>query len=409
MALDQSAAFDCVSHKILLDKLRLYRCSQTTLNWTEQYLSSRSQQVCIGRHQSHLSPLYRGVPQGSILGPFLYLVYTNEMAEVITNPACNQPCHSNRTNLFSENCSKCGMVVLYEDDATLVVSNKNRYQNQLSLNINLAKLENFLNNNELALNTTKTSILEQMIKQKKGRTPGEPPHLMVEDPEKQGELIKIKDAKNFRLLGANLQGNIHWKHHLETGKKAVLPTIRKQLGSLQQLGKQLPQSTRKTLAEGMLLSKFSYLIAQWGGASSNFITSAQRLQNKIGRWVYGLNKRTKTITILETCSWLSIQEQTSYHSLIQLWKLLRMNKPSNMATKFTLEADNTVSTTAPRLLFTTNGFRWRTTTTWNQLPADIAVQYSTVYCSTLHCSTVHYSQEHCSTVHCNSLPCSAVH
>ena len=268
------------------------------------------------------------------------------------------------------------MVVLYADDATLVLSNKNRIQNQLLLNINLAKLDSFLNNNELALNTTKTSILEQMIKQKKGRTPGDPPHLMVEDDKNQGELIKIKDAKNFRLLGANLQGNIHWKSHLETGKRAVLPIIRKQLGSLQQLGKQLPQTTRKTLAEGMLLSKFSYLIAQWGGASSNYITSAQRLQNKIGRWVTGANRKTKTISILENCGWLSIKELTSYHSLIQLWKLLRIHKPSNMANKFSLDEDNIVSTTAPRLLFTTNGFRWRTTTTWNQLPEDLRTTLS---------------------------------
>ena len=54
MALDQSAAFDCVSHSILLDKLKLYKCSQTTLEWMKQYLQHRSQQVCIGRHQQSL-------------------------------------------------------------------------------------------------------------------------------------------------------------------------------------------------------------------------------------------------------------------------------------------------------------------------------------------------------------------
>ena len=117
---------------------------------------------------------------------------------------------------------------------------------------------------QLAINTSKTSILELMIKQKKGRTGGEPPHLIVENPEKPGETMKISDAKNFRLLGANLQQNMSWKQHLETVKKAVLPSIRKQLGSFKQLGNQLPKYTRKTLAEGLLLSKFTYLVTQWG-------------------------------------------------------------------------------------------------------------------------------------------------
>ena len=231
----------------------------------EQYLQYRSQQVVIGKHSSRMSTMDRGVPQGSILGPLLYLIYTNEIADTINETHCKNEIHLDKSRLFGTNCTKCGTLVTFADDLTLIISDRNRNQNQLRMNINLARLKGFLNNNELAVNTDKTAILEMMIKQKQGRTQGDPPHLIVENKEKPGELIKISDSKCFRILGSNLQSNITWKMHLESGKKAILPAIRKQLGKLKQLGKQLPSHTRKTLAEGLLLSKFVYLISQWGG------------------------------------------------------------------------------------------------------------------------------------------------
>ena len=60
-----------------------------------------------------------------------------------------------------------------------------------------------------------------------------------------------------------------------------------------------------------------------------------------------------------------------YHSIIQLWKIIRMKKPECMTSKFKIEDDDLLSTNSPRLQFTSNGFRWRTTKDWNNLPKDI--------------------------------------
>ena len=210
-----------------------------------------------------------------------------------------------------------------------------------------------------------------MIAQKRCKTSGEPPHLIVDNIDKPGELIKISDKKNLRILGANIQPNMGWNNHLESGPKAVLPAIRKQLGQLQMLGKQLPMHSKKSLAEGLLLSKFQYLISQWSGATTTLISKAQVVQNKIARWVTSSNRRTKITTLLQTCGWMSISELGRYHSSIQLWKTIQLNKPEFMSELIQLTELDTVQTNPPRLQFTTNGYRWRATEQWNKLPLQI--------------------------------------
>ena len=77
LAIDQSSAFDCVHHGILIRKLEKYGCSSNTLKWITSYLSHRSQFINVGRHNSRMEATPRGVPQGSILGPLLFLAFTN--------------------------------------------------------------------------------------------------------------------------------------------------------------------------------------------------------------------------------------------------------------------------------------------------------------------------------------------
>ena len=81
--LDMSAAFDIVDHSLLLEKLRLYSFNQESFSWLNSYLSNRSQCVLIGTAVSGFLAVPTGVPQGSILGPLLYTIFTNELPECI--------------------------------------------------------------------------------------------------------------------------------------------------------------------------------------------------------------------------------------------------------------------------------------------------------------------------------------
>ena len=130
LLLTNLAAFDCVSTEILIQKLEIYNLDKHSLKWIRSYLTDRNQFVQIGAKISDTTPVNRGVPQGSVLGPILYSVYTNELPEVIVDTECTEKVHKMDDKLFSDNCTKCGSLPSFADDATYIVSKKTRTELQ---------------------------------------------------------------------------------------------------------------------------------------------------------------------------------------------------------------------------------------------------------------------------------------
>ena len=272
MTLDQSAAFDCIPHHILMEKLKVYNLSKPALKWISSYLELRTQQDVVGRAESRMTTVVRGVPQGSVLGPLLYTVFMNEMSETIINVNCGDEAYENNDTLFGTDCKICGIVVQYADDATVHIANRQRQYNQIKLTEHLENLRLFLNSNHMTINMNKTHIIECMIKQKLGKTPGEPPEIQLFENNQPIELIT--DSSHIRILGMNIQTNLTFNAHLENGHKALFPSLRINLGALKTLEKQLPNGSRNTLARGPLLSRFTYLISIWGGSTDNLVRKA---------------------------------------------------------------------------------------------------------------------------------------
>ena len=369
MTVDQSMAFDCINHSILIRKLKLYGLGEVALKWTENYLSMRSQYITVGGANSAMRSIGIGVPQGSVMGSLYYAIYVNDMTEVTRNKNCTEPCHQKLEKLFGETCAKCGVLNLYADDATLVVSNKKREQNSEKMKDTLREIRKFLNENDLHLNIGKTATLECMLPQKRGRTPGLPPQLVVE--EEPGVWKEIVDTGQMRILGVNIQANMSWTEHLDFGKKALLPHVRKQLGALVHLGKKVPLNCRRTLATGLILSRIQYVISIWGTGTENQIRRAQVVQNKAARWCMGLKRKTKIGDLMTAVGWLTIREMATMQGAILIWKMLHADRPRHLRDKLEVGDNMKIQMTEPRLKFTKRSFLWKSSNTWNLLTDEM--------------------------------------
>ena len=145
ISLDLRKAFDLVNHDILLDKLAIYQCSNQVLMWFKSYLSTREQYVCVNGTQSHVEPVLCGVPQGSILGPLLFLIYINDF------------------DLCLSHCS----ADMYADDTTSHVSGRDVDEISMKLNADSANILQWCADNKMVINTDKTKSMLICSRQKR--------------------------------------------------------------------------------------------------------------------------------------------------------------------------------------------------------------------------------------------------
>ena len=114
--------------------------------------------------------------------------------------------HEENEELFGIPCPKCGKVTVFADDATYQVNRKKREQNHEKLIEKMENIKKYLNNNELSMNQGKMTLLECMVSQKKGRTTGLPPSIIITTAE--GNRKEIIDKGTCKILGARMQANM---------------------------------------------------------------------------------------------------------------------------------------------------------------------------------------------------------
>ena len=115
---------DVVDTELLLEKMKLYGFDRDAVQWMWSYLTYSSQGVYIEGSTSRLLPLEAGVPQGSILGPVFYTIFTNELPQVVHEEDCPMRRIAGGS-IFSIQCQECGGMCCYADDSTYTVTGEN--------------------------------------------------------------------------------------------------------------------------------------------------------------------------------------------------------------------------------------------------------------------------------------------
>ena len=245
LLIDFSKAFDMVEHTILSRKLEHYGVRGLALKWMTSYLKNRSQFVSLSGENSSIKHMQYGVPQGSILGPLLFIIYMNDLP-----------------NIFNR-----AKFILYADDANIIINGANIADIVQQLNALCNILPNWVISNGLALNLKKTKYM--LFSRQNIELPDEFKIL-------NKKIGRVKEAKKLDSLGSSLDEKLNWSAHIKTLKSKMSRYI----GILCKIKKLLPIQAKMQIFRNLIQSHLNYCSIVWGFTAKSNIESLFRIQKK---------------------------------------------------------------------------------------------------------------------------------
>ena len=318
MMVDLSAAFDMVDHDLLIQKLELMGLKADALSWFRSYLTNRSQTVCIDGTLARVLDVDCGVPQGSVLGPLLYVLFTNDLPEVVHSH--DQPLTFLNPNM---QCDGCGGLVNYVDDATYSYASDDPVELSGKLSETYKCIADYMVANKLVINADKTHLLvmgtqamceaRQQVQLRAGE------HIITPTPAE-------------KLLGCNIH-DVEWGEHIQNNEQSLIRQLTSRVNALYKLSVNATFKTRLMAANGAFMSVLMYLVPLWGGTEQYLLKGLQVLQNRAARCVTKQSWFTPTRQLLKQCGWMSVQQLAQYHSILQVHKVIKAGKPLYLSSK----------------------------------------------------------------------------
>ena len=297
--LDIKKAFDTVSHKILIEKLKHYGIDGLALDWFKSFLSDRMQQTKIGSKLSQLHRILCGVPQGSILGPVLFCIFINDLPSACKN----------------------SIPYLFADDGALYFNKtiRGEYEN---IKQEIQSVYRWLQANGLALNKNKTKFM-----------------VFDSNPDEDAIMVQVKsdltlvicECKTQKYLGLIVDSKLTFYDHIEYIKKKVA----KRIGAMYRSKSLLPLKFRKMFANALMLPQFDYLDIIWSKTFKYRLNELDILYKKVAKIALNVDIRESSSVVYQEMAWLPLHIRRQLHISSYMYRIVNEICPPHFTEKFT--------------------------------------------------------------------------
>ena len=340
--IDLSKAFDTLDHSTLMAKLHTYGIRDNTHKLLHSYLSGRSQYISVLGENSDPLPIVYGVPQGSCLGPLLFLIYINDICR----------------------CSDLADFVLFADDTNVFVRAKSKKQVYEIANKVMEAIYNYMKVNKLHINMSKCCYMYFRPKKKSNKSPSSDiPSSATPVDQEHNEAFEeeiplmiqdtvITQVREARFLGVIIDDELSWTSHINDLRKR----LKCHIGSINRIKENIPQRLHKQIYHTLFESHLTYGITVWGGVSQSKMDPLLKLQKKCLRILFGdkeayLDKfrtaarsrprgsqyltaeffaRENSKPLFNSNRILTVYNLHTYHITLEIFKLLKFKTPSSL-------------------------------------------------------------------------------
>jgi len=341
--MDLSKAFDTINHEILINKLHNYGIRGTSLSWFKDYLKNRKQYVVYESEKSQELNITCGVPQGSILGPLLFILYINDIVK----------------------SSQLLTFIIFADDTNILYSHKDLNTAISTLNNELSRIQLWFKCNKLSLNIKKTNFMYF----RNVHSPQIQCNILIDD-------IPLVEKQSTKFLGIEIDCNLTWNDQINN----ITKSISRNIGIMSKLKYFISEKSLLTLYNALVLSYLNYCNIVWGSCSQTKINSLLLLQKKAVRICNHSSYLAHTTPIFKNLKILTLNDIHTLHTSIFMYKYTTNLLPPSFSNFFNYNANIHSYPTRhssdfhlhnPKTLIAHKSIRHHGPDIWNSLPQPL--------------------------------------